>query len=189
MVEWLGEFGLYAKAEKCHFGVSGVGFLGFIISPNGIGMKSDCISLIVDLPTPESIWDVQVLLGFTNFYQQLSRKYAKVTTPILDLVQKPETSRTPKKLKWEWTRHAELVFRKLKMAFTTAPILNHFDPVMPIILPTNASGFAITGILNQNNSCVILRPGNFNSRTCSGAEHNYDKYDRELLAIVDTMKY
>ena len=34
----------------------------------------------------------------------------------------------------------------------------------------------------------VLRPVNFYSRKCSPAEQNYDTYDRELLAIVETLK-
>jgi hypothetical protein len=67
VLQRLKEFGLYCKAEKCQFGVSEVGFLGFIITPDGVGMESDRISTIEDWPTPKSVRDVQVLLGFTNF--------------------------------------------------------------------------------------------------------------------------
>jgi len=68
VLERLRQFGLYCKAEKCQFGDSKIGFLGFIISSDGVGMESDRISTIEDWPTPKSIRDVQVLLGFTNFY-------------------------------------------------------------------------------------------------------------------------
>ena len=88
----------------------------------------------------------------------------------------------------EWTQEAELAFRKLKKAFIDAPILQHFDEAKPIILQTDASGFAIAGILIQYDGFGTLRPVNFYSRTCSPAEQNCDTYDRELLAIVETMK-
>jgi len=181
VLERLRQFGLYCKAEKCQFGASEIGFLGFIISSDGIGMESDRISTIEDWPTPKSIRDVQVLLGFTNFYRRFIRKYAKVTAPISDLLKKSTS-------KWEWTRKAELAFRKLKKAFTEAPIHQHFDPAKPIILQTDASSFAIAGILNQYDGFGILRPVNFYSRKCSPAEQNYDTYDRELLAIVETLR-
>jgi hypothetical protein len=129
-----------------------------------------------------------VLLGFTNIYRRFIRKYAKVTTPISDLLKKAETSRTPTQLKWERTRDAELAFWKLKRALTEAPILNYFNPAKPIILPTDASGFAIAGILNQYDGFRILRPVNFYTRKCTGAKLNYDMYDRELFAIVENMK-
>jgi len=52
----------------------------------------------------------------------------------------------------------------------------------------DASGFAITGILNQYNGFGILRPVNFYSQKCSPAEQNYATYNRELLAIVETLR-
>jgi hypothetical protein len=44
VLKWLREFGLHTKAERCHFGVTEVGFPGFVISPDGNGMESDHIS-------------------------------------------------------------------------------------------------------------------------------------------------
>ena len=76
---------------------------------------------------------------------------------------------------------------KLKKAFTEAPILQHFTPHKPIILRTDASSFAIASLLNQYDGSGIVRPVNFYSRKCSPAKQNYDTYDRELLAIVETM--
>ena len=66
----LREFGLFCKAEKCVFSVREVGFLGFVISPDGVGMEGDHVATIEDWPTPKAVRDVQVLLGFTNFYQR-----------------------------------------------------------------------------------------------------------------------
>jgi hypothetical protein len=42
----LGKFGLYCKAEKCEFPVPKVGFLGYIISANGIEMELDRVATI-----------------------------------------------------------------------------------------------------------------------------------------------
>jgi len=188
----LKEFCLYCKAEKCQFGVLEVGFLVFVITPHGVGKESDRISSIEDWPTPKSVRDIQVLLGFTNFYRRFIRKYAKVTFPLTELLKKPETSPRGKRgthpAKWECTRQAEVVFWKLKRPFTEAPILQHFDPAKQIILQTDASGFAIAGILTRYDVFGVLRPVNFNSRKWSSAEQNYDTYDRELLAIVETLQ-
>jgi hypothetical protein len=87
-----------------------------------MGLESDCISTIEDWPTPESVRDVQVLLGFTNFDRRFIRKYAKVTAPISNSL------KTQGSQKWKWTRDAKLAFQKLKTAFTEAPILQHFNP-------------------------------------------------------------
>ena len=103
MPEPLREFDLYDKSVHGCFGVLEVCFLGFVISPDGIARESDGISMIEDWPTQESVQDVQVLLGFTNFRLQFIRKYAKVTTPRSDLLQESENSRTSEQVKCEWT--------------------------------------------------------------------------------------
>jgi hypothetical protein len=146
-------------------------------------MESDRISTIEDWPTPESARDVQVLLGFTNFYRRFIRKCAEVTSPISNLL------KTQGSQQWERSRDAELAFRKRKKAFTEAPILQHINPQTPSILQTDASGFAIAAILNQYDGFGILRPVNCYSRKCSSTEQNYDTYDRDLMAIVETMKH
>jgi len=46
------------------------------------------------------------------------------------------------------TDSAQGAFRKLCDAFTKAPVLVHFDPKQPIQLETDASGYAIAGILS-----------------------------------------
>jgi len=143
VLQCLQEFGLHCKAEKCQFGVLKVGFLGFVINWERISMESDRISTMEDWPTPESVRDVEVLLGFTNLYRKFIRKFAKVTAPISTFL------KTQGSMKWEWSRDAELAFQMLNKAFTGAPILQHFNLQKPIILQTDASGFAIAGILNQ----------------------------------------
>jgi hypothetical protein len=192
VLQRLKEFGLYCKAEKCQCGVSEVGFLQFVITPDGVGLESNRISTIEEWPTPKFVTDIQVLLGFLNFYRRFIRKYGKVTLPLTEILKETEASLRGKKgahtVKWEWTREAELAFRKLKRTFTESPILQHYDPAKPIILHTDASVFAIAGILNQHDVLGVLRTGNFYSRKGSPAKQNYDTYDWQLLAIVETLK-
>jgi len=154
-------------------------------------MESDRIATIEDWQIPKSMRGVQVILGFTNFYRRFIRKYAKVNLPLTELMKKSETFRGKKSrgsAKWEWTREAELAFRKLKTTFTKVPIVQHFDPAKPSILQMDVSGLAIAGILNQYDVCGVVRPVNFYSWKWSPAEQNYDTYHRELWAIVEILK-
>jgi hypothetical protein len=90
--------------------------------------------------------------------------------------------------RWEWRWDAELAFRKVKRAFTEAPILHHFDPRKRITIPTDPSSLAIDGVLNLHDGFGSLRPVNFSMWKCSPAKQNYDTYNRKLLAIVESMK-
>ncbi len=50
------------------------------------------------------------------------------------------------------TSEAKKAFTKLRQAFVETPILNHFDPERHIRIKTDASGYAIGGILSQRTS-------------------------------------
>ena len=47
------------------------------------------------------------------------------------------------------TPEARSAFNHLRLAFTEAPILRHFDPECHIRIETDASGYAIGGVLSQ----------------------------------------
>jgi len=147
--QWPQECFLHSTAEVPHFGISKVSFNVIVICPIGIGMELNHISMNKDWPIMEFIWDMEVLLGFTNFYQLFIRKYAKLTTPISGLLKTAETSRMPKQNKWEWTRDVEVAFWKLNRDFTDAPIHRNFDLGQLNCLPTDHSGIAIADILNK----------------------------------------
>ena len=49
-------------------------------------MESDCISTIEGRPSPESVRDVQELLGFTIYYPRFIWKYAKVKVSISNIL-------------------------------------------------------------------------------------------------------
>jgi len=70
------------------------------------------------------------------------------------------------------------------MAFTSAPILRHFDPDREIIVETDTSDYVSAGILSQYGDDGILHPVSFFSKKHSPAECNYEIYDKELMAIV-----
>ncbi len=59
---------LYANLKKCRFHKDEVRFLGYIVSHQGIQMEEEQIKAVRDWPKPQSVRDIQVFLGFANFY-------------------------------------------------------------------------------------------------------------------------
>ncbi|KAG5734779.1 hypothetical protein E4T56_gene668 [Termitomyces sp. T112] len=51
---------------------------------------------------------------------------------------------------WDWDSKCQSIFLLLKKAFTSTPVLCHFDPSLPIVLKCDASDYAIAGILSQS---------------------------------------
>jgi len=75
----------------------------------------------------------------------------------------------------------------LKRAFTSAPILAHWNPSSKIIVETDASDQALAAIISTHQDGDI-HPIAFHSRTFSETELNYDIHDNELLAIFEAFK-
>src|SRR6202165_874558 len=127
ILEKLQEHGLYASLEKCEFSIQKVNFLSFVISPDGIQMKVSHVETIVDWPAPTSIHEIQIFLGFCNFYRRFIAGYSCVVFAITFLLRKSID-------KFYWTPEAQAEFEHLKVLFTEAPILHHFDPELLIYL-------------------------------------------------------
>jgi len=74
---------LYAKLEKCVFHQLQVEFLGYIISNKGLLMDLKKIQVIKDWSTPQTIRDVQCILGFANFYWIFIKNYSQVAPSLI----------------------------------------------------------------------------------------------------------
>ena len=82
------------------------------------------------LERPKSPHDIQVFLGFSNFYRRFIKNYSKMAAPLINL--------TRKDVKFKWSHEAEDSFSSLKQAFCSAPILRHFDVSKPGIIEVDA---------------------------------------------------
>jgi len=76
----------------------------------------------------------------------------------------------------------------LPQQFTSAPILTHWIPDAQLIMETDALDYALAAILSIVNEDNKVHPGAFHFCTFTAAELNYNKYDKELLAIFEAFK-
>jgi len=95
----------------------------------------------------------------------------------------PLTRLTQKDAPRNFSEDCRCSFNALKHAFTTAPILTHFIPNTPIIMETDTSDYAVTGILSITCTDREIRPVAYYSQTLTAPELNYNTHDKELLAI------
>ena len=171
---------LFGKLEKSNFHNSSAVFLGYIVSSNGIKMDPEKVEAVLSWPTPKCVKDIQSFIGFANFYHRFIKDFSKIVTPLTQL--------TKQNVKWSWNDSTQHAFDTLKTAFTSAPILNYFNPKLPITVETDASDFAIGAIISQKDEKGLLHPIAFYSRKFTPAELNYEIYDKELLGIVEAFR-
>src|SRR5882672_8670886 len=181
VLERLREYDLHSKPEKCLFHTQRIEFLGFMVTPTGISMdtaKTDTVSI---WPTPTNLKAVQAFLGFANFYRRFIVGFSDIVIPLILLTRKD----TP----FSWGPDHMKAFGALKHAFTTAPILAHFNPDNPIVVETDASDYAIAAIISQiSPDDRDIHPIAFYSCSMQPVELNYEIYDKGLLAIFEAFR-
>lgn len=168
------------KLSKCRFGVKEANFLGHTIRPGQILVSKAKVEEVRNWKEPTTVKHVQSFLGFANFCRQFIRGYSGLAGPLTNLTKKD----TP----FEWTTACQTAFDNIKKEFMKEPILHSFDYEKEAILETDASDTAMGGVLLQKGE-KKLHPVAYFSRKMSPAEQNYNIYDKELLAIVESLKH
>ena len=108
-------------------------------------MDQERVATIKEWPKPESYREVQVFLGFANFYRRFIYGYSAIAAPLTGLL---KGSKDGKKFgPFEWSGDAERAFQHLKDTFSDAPFLRHFDPRKKLRLETDASNFGLGAVL------------------------------------------
>ena len=262
ILDQLRKYSLFANLKKCCFYQDEVCFLGYVVSSKGISIEAKKIEVLQKWLEPKSVQDIQVFLGFANFYQQFIQGFGKIAAPLTSMLKtiissqvlvanemlaanevggvkgsdeliekygkllktrklsksgnlkgkKLAKSKKPSKSGNSpnfnateagpsfLTPKAKIAFNRLRLAFTKALILWHFDPKCHIWIETDVLGYAIGGMLSQLASWTspdkIITKANlgqwhlvaFFSKKIILVETEYETHNGEFLAIVKAFK-
>ena len=171
----LSDFGLQLKAKKCTFMQTEVGFLGHIVSRTGLACDPEKLSAVRDWHEPTRVKGVGQLVGFVGYYRRFVKKIAELADPLVLL--------TRKGVPFVWGSDQQRAFDALKACLLSAPILGFPTEDDRFVLDTDASLFAIGGVLSQiqNEEEVVIA---YASRSLRISQRRYCTTRREMLAAV-----
>ncbi len=149
---------LYAKFEKCEFGVAEVDFLGHKITQKGLKMDDHKVKAIVDWEPPKSVSALRSFLGLASYYRKFIKNFAKIVVPLTNLLKKSAVT-------YEWEGACDEAFETLKGILVKASVLKLPDFDKDFEIHSDASDFAIGGVLVQEG-----RPVAFESKKLSETE-------------------
>lgn len=171
----LKEEGYYAHPDKCEFFQKEVSFLGHVISAEGIRVQDYKVKAMREWPQPQSKTEVKSFLGLTGYYRKFIEGYSEIAVPLTEL--------TREKVSFDWKQEHQDAFDRLKNVLVQAPVLAHANPELPYFIHTDASGFAVSAVLSQDQGNG-RQPIAYWSRKMNDAQKKYPVHEQELLAIV-----
>ena len=82
----LQQHGLKLKASKCDFFKDSVKYLGHIVSAKGVETDPDKLEAVKSWPEPVNVKTLRSFLGFTGYYRQFVKDYARIVKTLNDLL-------------------------------------------------------------------------------------------------------
>ena len=165
---------LYVKLSKCQFGVLTVGYLGHLISAEGVAVDPAKIQAVQNWPIPATPKDVRGFLGLAGYYRKFMRGFGVIAAPLNQLLSKEG---------FRWSEEALMAFNKLKQALTSPPVLRLPNFAQQFAVECDACGDGLGAILSQDNQPIA-----YYSEALKGKARLLSMYDKEMLAVVKAVR-
>ncbi|XP_019059144.1 PREDICTED: uncharacterized protein LOC109117062 [Tarenaya hassleriana] len=76
---------LYAKLSKCDFWMQEVGFLGHVVSAEGVKVDPSKVSTILDWVRPSNATEIRSFLKLAGYYRKFVKDFANLSKPLTRL--------------------------------------------------------------------------------------------------------
>ena len=138
-------------------------------------MDDSKVVVIQDWEESRTIHEVQSFLGLANYYRRFVEGYSKIAAPLTDLLKKSKV--------WKWTERCQATFDEIKRRLVTAPVLRLPDFEKDFEVQTDASDFAIGGVLMQEGHPIA-----YESHKLQDRGRRYLVHEKEMMAIVHCLR-
>ena len=139
--ECLREAGFKMRVAKCDFMKSEIKYLGRVVSAEGVKPDPKAVVKLRDWEIPRNKTEMQIFLGFANYYREFIPWHAKLVAPLHAVTGLNAT--------FAWGPEQQTAFNEIKKALIEATALAQPDSEGEFVLDTDASAVAISGILHQ----------------------------------------
>ena len=167
--------GLKVNAKKSFFGRHELEYLGYWITRGGVMPIPKKVDAIKNIATPKTKRELRRFIGMVNYYRDMWVRRSEILAPL--------TSLTSKQAIWKWTDEHQNAFDAMKKIVAREVLLSYPNFNEPFEIHTDASATQLGAVISQKN-----RPIAFYSRKLNPAQTRYTTTERELLAIVETLK-
>ena len=171
----LRQYNIRLNPKKCVFDVDRGKFLGSMLTQRDIEANLEKCNAIIEMRSPNSVKEVQRLIGRLTAISHFLPKLAEQTQPIIQLLKKSAN--------FTWNDDYEQVFQKLKTTLTSPPILHKSDTHQPLLVYITATNHIVSValVLEVNGTQHLVY---FVNRTLQDSETRYQMVEKLALSLV-----
>lgn len=155
MLQVLEKHQFYANEKKCAFAQKKIGYLGHVITKEGVSADPEKVEAMQKWPQPKNVTSLRGFLGLTGYYRRFVVSYGRVARTLTELL---------KKEGFLWSVEASRAFEKLKGAMCKLPVLRLPDFTKPFVVETDASGTGIGAVLSQDDRPIAYISKGFSGK-------------------------
>ncbi|MBW0542880.1 hypothetical protein O181_082595 [Austropuccinia psidii MF-1] len=127
--------------KKCHFEYSELKALGHVVSGLSLGMEKNKVAAVLLKPMPQTKKEIQSFLGFSGYYRQHIKDFAKIAKPLYKPCDQQEV--------YEMTEERVKAYEELKDSLTNAAFHPITDWKLPFKHYIDACGEGLGASLHQ----------------------------------------
>ena len=179
-MELLQQHNLSLKPEKCEFKKLSMEYLGVVVFHDSVKMDPVKVAGVTEWPILTNKKEVQLFLGFTNFYRRFIEGFSHVACPLFNLTKADSI--------FHWSMEEQLAFDTLRERITSAPILTLPDNSRPYHVEADSSDFATGAVLSQE--CPEdgkWHPVAFLSKSLSPVKRNYSSRQAKPACFLNKL--
>ncbi|GJR68890.1 reverse transcriptase domain-containing protein [Tanacetum coccineum] len=174
----LKDINMKLNPKKCTFGMREGTFLGYKVNADGLHVCPDKVEVVLSLPSPKCLKDVQRLNGKLARLNRFLSKSAEKSLPFFKTLKK-----CTKKIDLQWTAEAETAFKQMKKLIAELPMLTAPKEKEELIIYLAAAKEAISAVLMTERDGKQV-PIYFVNRVLQGPEINYTIMEKLILALI-----
>ncbi|GJW68881.1 reverse transcriptase domain-containing protein [Tanacetum coccineum] len=138
----LREINMKLNPKKCTFGMREGTFLGYKVNADGLKVCPDKVEVVLSLPSPKCLKDVQKVNGKLASLNGFLSKSAKKSLPFFKTLKK-----CTKKSDFQWTAESETTFKQMKKLIAELHMLTAPKEKEELIVYLAAAKEAISAVL------------------------------------------
>ena len=170
----LRNYNMKLNLAKCAFGVSAEKFLGFIVNHRGIEANPEKIKVVLDMPSPSGIKEVQRLTGRIAALSRFVSRASNKCQPFFEVLKKA----------FQWDAKCEEAFTALKVYLSSPPVLVSPIEGEPLTLYLTVSDFSTSAVLVRDKE-RLQHLVYYCSRALRGAEERYPRMEKINFGICN----